>query len=83
VIVSPDCGRVFLASWAIATVGWYWTDPLVAGLNGCILLHRAFPHLTSSGRVLLQSVPLSIKNIIEQNLRDVNASTTLFLISRH
>eukprot|EP01126_Amoeba_proteus_P034241 TRINITY_DN3402_c0_g1_i16.p1 TRINITY_DN3402_c0_g1~~TRINITY_DN3402_c0_g1_i16.p1 ORF type:complete len:240 (+),score=45.69 TRINITY_DN3402_c0_g1_i16:457-1176(+) len=61
---------VFLSSWVVLTTGWNWVDPLVSCLNACFLLHKAFPGAIASGRVLLQSIPVSIKSIIEQNLRD-------------
>jgi len=38
--------------------------------------------MVSSGRVLLQSVPLSIENIIEQNLRDALTVEGVFEIHK-
>lgn len=51
--------------------GWAFIDPLVGCINSFYLIRRAFPSILNSGRILLQSVPLSIRTVIDQSLKEV------------
>jgi len=63
--------------------GWYWADPVVSFFISGIILYNAIPICTSNGRVLLQSVPLTIKDLIEKNVRDANVIDGVLEIRRN
>jgi Co/Zn/Cd efflux system component len=48
-----------------------WSDALVSLLIALALLSSALPVCVSTGRILLQSVPLTVKDILDKSLRDV------------
>lgn len=54
--------------------GWAFIDPLIGCINSIYLMRRAFPSALKSGRILLQSVPLSIESVIHQSLKEVYKS---------
>jgi len=71
----------FISSILIQALSWYWLDASVTCFTVLILFQKAYPVVIECGRILLQSVPLTIKHIIEQNLRD--ASTVEGVLEIH
>jgi len=71
----------FISSFLIQFLSWYWLDACITIITVIFLFKKAYPVVIECGRILLQSVPLSVKHIIEQNLRD--ASTVEGVLEIH
>eukprot|EP01125_Pyxidicula_operculata_P018687 TRINITY_DN665_c0_g2_i1.p1 TRINITY_DN665_c0_g2~~TRINITY_DN665_c0_g2_i1.p1 ORF type:complete len:439 (-),score=57.58 TRINITY_DN665_c0_g2_i1:143-1459(-) len=55
-----------------APSSWLWVDILLGLLNAFLIMNKSYPVAISTCRILLQSIPHSVKPIIEQNLRDAS-----------
>jgi Co/Zn/Cd efflux system component len=60
-----------LAALLMVLTKWAWIDPLVGCINSILLMRKAYPSAYASGRILLQSFPVSIRTVINQSLNEV------------
>jgi len=60
---------VVLSSW-ITSRGWLLADPLVAILIAFLIIYNAIPICNRTGKVLLQTTPILIKDQLERALRE-------------
>jgi len=67
------CLGVFIASWLIK-YEIYIADSFTSLLISIYIFYKAVPVMISSGKVLVQSSPSTIVNLLEQNLLDVDAT---------
>jgi len=74
VVDAIGCIGVFIASWLIQNFSWHWADPLSSLLISIMIAYNSIPVLIASGKVLLQTVPTSLMNILETSITDVNAT---------
>eukprot|EP01130_Rhizamoeba_saxonica_P018703 TRINITY_DN944_c0_g1_i2.p1 TRINITY_DN944_c0_g1~~TRINITY_DN944_c0_g1_i2.p1 ORF type:complete len:276 (+),score=36.62 TRINITY_DN944_c0_g1_i2:264-1091(+) len=65
------CISVLISTLLIYAFSFYWADPLASSIISLFLIKNAIPIATSTGKILMQSVPVTIKDILDQNLRDI------------
>jgi len=61
---------IIISSWLVEWKGWHLADTLVSIGIAIVIVYTAFPICLRTGRVLLQTTPESIWNLISKGIRD-------------